>query len=109
MKKRVQRTARASATASATATLPRPAKGWIHINIGRREIENLRALAHCLGTTLRTFLELTIRCQAYKEADRLKINKWRPSEIPMERRKAMARRNFEINRAIGWRGDNYRN
>ena len=87
----------------------RQAKNWLHVNIGQREVKELRALADCQGITLRTFLELAIRHEKREVARELKIMAWDAPKIPRARRMAIARRNREMARAIGWRFDNFKN
>jgi hypothetical protein len=117
MKKRLPRTQRTSLSLSHSLKLRlqakpfrnRKRKNWLHVNIGEREAKNLRALAECLGITLRTFLELAIRHDAYATADSLKIKVWEAANIPRARRREIARQNWKCDQAIGWRVDSHKN
>jgi hypothetical protein len=87
----------------------RQKKNWLHVNIGAQEAKELRALAECYGCNLRSFLEQAVRFHTLEVGELLKLKPWEAVKILRRRRLAMARRNWEIWRAIRMPSDSFKN
>jgi len=80
--------------------LPRKKKNWLHVNIGEGEAKELRALAECMGMTLRGFLLGAVGKAKRAAAKELGVKSWDAIKIDRRRRKEMATARREFDRKI---------
>jgi hypothetical protein len=83
----------------------RKAVNWLHVNIGAREANEMRALAECLGMEFRTFLEVAVRSYWRERGAEIErefgVKYWNLAETSRARRVKIGKARGEMRQACG--------